>query len=256
MLECGDFEGYLSVNEVRRCVGVVFSWIFCIFVVMITMSNIRKSYGSLEVLRDLSLEVPDGRVTCIVGPSGSGKSTLLHILGTLDRPDAGVVSYDGVCPYEYGDNKLSRFRGEHIGFVFQNHRLLPEFSIQENVAIPAMILGVKRKESMERARVLLSELGLGDRLNHRPSELSGGECQRASVARALVNNPKVVLADEPSGSLDSENRASLHRLFFDLRDKYGTTFVIVTHDEHLASMSDRTIHLADGRVTACIDNSL
>jgi lipoprotein-releasing system ATP-binding protein len=140
--------------------------------------------------------------------------------------------------------------------VFQNHRLLPEFSIQENVAIPAMILGVKRKESMERARVLLSELGLGDRLNHRPSELSGGECQRASVARALVNNPKVVLADEPSGSLDSENRASLHRLFFDLRDKYGTTFVIVTHDEHLASMSDRTIHLADGRVTACIDNSL
>ena len=223
---------------------------------MISMTDIRKSYGSLEVLKGVSLTVSDGRVTTIVGPSGAGKTTLLQILGTLDRPDSGDVAYDEVRPFGLGDKKLSRFRGEHIGFVFQSHRLLPEFSIEENVAMPALIAGTDRRAATERARALLTDLGLGARLTHRPNELSGGECQRAAVARALVNNPRVVLADEPSGSLDSANRAALHKLFFDLRDKYGTTFVIVTHDERLAAMSDITIHLADGRVTSVTDNTV
>ena len=217
---------------------------------MIELRDIHKSYGSLEVLRGVSLDVVPGRVTSIVGPSGAGKTTLLQVLGTLERADAGRVVYDGTDVTTLSDRRLSAFRNRNIGFVFQMHRLLPEFTLCENVAMPAMIGGASRREAMERARTLLGQLGLGARLDHRPSELSGGEAQRGAVARALINSPAVVLADEPSGSLDSRNRADLHRLFFDLRDSMGTTFVIVTHDESLAADSDNVIHLADGMVTA------
>jgi lipoprotein-releasing system ATP-binding protein len=215
---------------------------------MIVISDIRKSYGSLNVLRGVSLSIESGRVTSIVGKSGAGKTTLLQILGTLDRADSGSVSYDSVDVSTLSDNALSRFRCQNIGFVFQNHRLLPEFTIQENVAMPAMINGVKRREAMDHARQLLDDLGLGSRITHRPAELSGGECQRAAVARALINTPRVILADEPTGSLDSANRRALQDLFFDLRDKLGMTFVIVTHDESLADRSDVIVHLSDGRV--------
>lgn len=216
---------------------------------MLTARNINKRFGSLEVLREISLDIPSGKITAIVGPSGAGKSTLLQILGTLLKPEkGGSVLYDSQDVESLGDGALSRFRNANIGFVFQAHRLLPEFTIEENVAMPALIAGCARREAMERARALLTKLGLAERLSHRPSELSGGECQRAAVARALVNNPKVVFADEPTGSLDSHNRDELKNLFFELRDSMGATFVIVTHDETLAAGADRTIHMADGKI--------
>lgn len=213
---------------------------------MIELHDIRRSFDRLEVLKGVSLTVADGEITTIVGPSGAGKSTLLHIMGTLDRPDSGKVLYDGTDVSSLRGNALARFRNSSIGFVFQFHQLLPEFTLEENVAMPALISGVPRSKALERARELAAMMGLSDRLTHHPSQLSGGERQRAAVARALVNSPRVVLADEPSGSLDSRNRRELHDLFFDLRDRLGQTFVIVTHDEALASRSDRTVHMVDG----------
>lgn len=221
---------------------------------MIKATDIVKSFGSLEVLKGVSLEVKSRAVTTIVGPSGAGKSTLLQIIGTLSAPDKGKVYYDGEDVFAMKDTRLSRFRNESIGFVFQFHRLLPEFTLEENVALPALIAGASRSDAFERARVLIRHLGLESRAGHRPAELSGGECQRAAVARALVNRPAVVLADEPSGSLDSKNRSELHRLFFDLRDELGATFVIVTHDENLAADSDHIVSLVDGRINKVTDN--
>ncbi|MGM9871445.1 MAG: ABC transporter ATP-binding protein [Muribaculaceae bacterium] len=220
---------------------------------MIELSDIHKSYGPVEVLRGVSLQVHPGEVMTIVGPSGAGKSTLLQIMGTLETPDRGDIVYTlpGSGPtrvLSLGDKELSRFRNRSIGFVFQMHRLLPEFTLAENVAMPALIGGASQAEATARAVELLDYIGLGDRKNHRPSEVSGGEAQRAAVARALVNRPPIVFADEPSGSLDSANRRRLHGLFFDLRRDFGTAFVIVTHDESLAADSDRTIHLRDGRI--------
>lgn len=216
---------------------------------MITVSNISKSFGDVEVLRDVSADIYEGKVTTIVGPSGAGKTTLLQVIGTLLTPDSGRVLFDGNDVFTLSDKRLSDFRNRHIGFVFQFHQLLPEFTLRENVALPALIAGDSRRKAFDKADALIGRLGLGLRANHRPGELSGGECQRAAVARALVNNPAAVLADEPSGSLDSQNRRELHRLFFELRDELGATFIIVTHDENLAADSDRIIHMADGRIT-------
>ncbi len=213
---------------------------------MIDVQGITKSFGKLQVLKGIDLHIDKGEVVSIVGPSGAGKTTLLQIIGTLDKPDSGTVSVDGVDVSELSEKKLADFRNQHIGFVFQFHQLLPEFTALENIMIPAFIAGKGRKEARERAEDLLSFMGLSDRASHKPNELSGGEKQRVAVARALVNNPAVVLADEPSGSLDSKNKAELHQLFFDLRDKFGQTFVIVTHDESLAKLTDRTIHMKDG----------
>ena len=210
--------------------------------------QIVKRYGELEVLKGIDLDIVPSAVTSIVGPSGAGKTTLLQIIGTLMTPDGGTVSYDGNNVLTLSDRRQSAFRNREIGFVFQFHRLLPEFSLRENVAMPALIGGVSRQAAFERADRLIGRLGLAGRSSHRPTELSGGECQRAAVARALVNNPSVVLADEPTGSLDSGNRAELHRLFFELRDEMGATFVIVTHDENLAADSDRIVHMEDGRI--------
>ncbi len=216
---------------------------------MLSVSNIYKRFGALEVLKGINLDIEQGKVTTIVGPSGAGKTTLLQIIGTLSAPEnGGKVLYDGVDVTAMNDRKLSAFRNHNIGFVFQFHQLLPEFSLAENVAMPALIGGTNHKSALEQAAKLLDRLGLADRATHRPSELSGGECQRAAVARALINNPRVVFADEPSGSLDSANRASLHRLFFNLRDELGATFVIVTHDEGLAADSDTIVRMADGRI--------
>lgn len=215
---------------------------------MIELRDIRKSYSGLEVLKGISLDISPGRVVSIVGPSGAGKTTLLQIMGTLDRPDSGAIRYDGTDVLSMSDSSLSAFRNRNIGFVFQFHRLLPEFSLLENVALPALIGGAGRSEAFERARKLISYMGLTARADHRPSQLSGGECQRTAVARALVNSPSVVLADEPSGSLDSQNRIELHRLFFDLRRDMGVTFVIVTHDESLAADCDIVVHMRDGRI--------
>lgn len=217
---------------------------------MISLRGIRKSYGNLTVLDGIDLDIRPAEIVSIVGPSGAGKTTLLQILGTLDRPDSGTVSYDGQMVLDLPDNRLARFRNRNIGFVFQFHQLLPEFTTLENAALPALIGGESRAEAFARAEGLLRDLGLGERLGHRPAQLSGGERQRAAVARALVNKPSVILADEPSGSLDSRNRRELHDLFIDLRAKTGTTFVIVTHDESLADRSDRIVHMADGRVTS------
>ncbi len=217
---------------------------------MIEARNISKRYGALEVLKGIDLRVDAHRVTSIVGPSGAGKTTLLQIVGTLAKADSGRVLYDGKDVSTMGDGALSRFRNAHIGFVFQSHRLLPEFSLVENVALPALIAGKGRAEAMAEARRLLGDLGLGGRCDHRPAQLSGGECQRGAVARALINKPEIVLADEPSGSLDLHNRSELHRLFFDLRDRLGATFLIVTHDEHLAADSDVVIAMADGRINS------
>jgi len=217
---------------------------------MIQASDIHKSFGPVEVLKGVDLSIAAGEVVALVGASGAGKTTLLQILGTLSRPDSGTVRYEGTDVFALGDRELSRFRNSHIGFVFQLHRLLPEFTLAENVALPALIAGRTRTASMARAMELLDYLGLAERASHRPAELSGGEAQRGAVARALVNNPSVVLADEPSGSLDSRNRAELHRLFFDLRRDMGATFLIVTHDEALAAECDRTVRMADGAVEA------
>ena len=215
---------------------------------MIEARNIVKQYGDLEVLRGVNLDIAQGEIVSIVGPSGAGKTTLLQIIGTLDKPQQGEVRYEGKDVLVLKDKELAHFRNRNIGFVFQFHQLLPEFTMVENVAIPALIGGCNRNESMERARQLLERMHLGDRLSHKPSQLSGGECQRVAVARALINNPKVILADEPSGSLDSQNKQELHRLFFELRDELGQTFIIVTHDEGLATQADRTLHMRDGLI--------
>ena len=215
---------------------------------MIEVRNIKKSYGKLNVLKGIDLTIPQKKVVSIVGASGAGKSTLLHILGTLDYPDEGEVWYDQENVSRYSPNKLANFRNHHIGFVFQFHHLLPEFTALENVCIPAWIKGDSRIEGEKKALHLLEIMGLKERISHKPSELSGGEQQRVAVARALVNSPKIVLADEPSGNLDTHTKTELHKLFFSLRDELGQTFVIVTHDTELAEMSDLKILLSDGRI--------
>ena len=221
---------------------------------MIEIRNITKDYDSLQVLKGIDLDIVPGEVVSIVGPSGAGKTTLLQIIGSLDRPNSGSVKYDNTSIFSLKDTQLARFRNENIGFVFQFHQLLPEFSLLENVAMPALIGGANRNDAFNRARKLIEYLGLKDRESHRPAQLSGGERQRAAVARALINNPKVVLADEPSGSLDTKNRQELHKLFFDLRRDMNQTFVIVTHDESLAADCDRIIKMRDGQITEIISN--
>ena len=222
----------------------------CVYTIrlMIEVKEIEKSYGSLQVLKKVSLSIENSKVVTIVGPSGAGKSTLLHIIGTLDKPDRGEVVIDGVNLNSLSDDKLAEFRNRHIGFVYQFHHLLPEFTALENVAMPALIAGKSRKEAFKRAQELLDFLKLADRVGHKPAQLSGGEQQRVSVARALMNNPELILADEPSGNLDTENARKLHDLFFVLRDTFKQTFVIVTHNEELAQLSDRKIVLQDGVV--------
>ena len=215
---------------------------------MIHLEGITKSFGSLQVLKGIDLEITQGEVVSIVGPSGAGKTTLLQIMGTLDSPDAGMINIDGTNVSRMKEKELSAFRNKHIGFVFQFHQLLPEFTALENVMIPAFIAGVPTKEASMRAMEILDFMGLKERASHKPNELSGGEKQRVAVARALINQPAVILADEPSGSLDSHNKEELHQLFFDLRNRYGQTFVIVTHDEALAKITDRTIHMVDGNI--------
>ena len=213
---------------------------------MITINNITKSFGSLQVLKGIDLHIDRGEVVSIVGPSGAGKTTLLQIIGTLDKPDTGTVRVDGIDTTTLSQKAMADFRNRHLGFVFQFHQLLPEFTAIENIMIPAYIAGTSQKAAKQRANELLQFMGLTDRANHKPSELSGGEKQRVAVARALVNSPAVILADEPSGSLDTKNKEELHQLFFDLRNQFGQTFVIVTHDETLATITDRTIHMRDG----------
>lgn len=217
---------------------------------MIDIKGITKSFGNLQVLKGIDLHINKGEIVSIVGPSGAGKTTLLQIIGTLDKPDSGEITIDGIDVGQLSTKKLSDFRNGHIGFVFQFHQLLPEFTALENIMIPAFIAGSNRSDAKKRAEQLLDFMGLSNRGGHKPAELSGGEKQRVAVARALINNPAVILADEPSGSLDSKNKAELHQLFFDLRDKLGQTFVIVTHDENLATLTDRTIHLKDGQIVA------
>lgn len=213
---------------------------------MIDIKGITKSFGALQVLKGIDLHIGRGEMVSIVGPSGAGKTTLLQIMGTLDRPDSGRVVIDGIDVCGLGANKMAAFRNRHIGFVFQFHQLLPEFTAKENIMIPAYIAGTSKKDAALRAEELLEFMGLADRARHKPNELSGGEKQRVAVARALVNSPAVILADEPSGSLDTRNRAELYQLFFDLRDKFGQTFAIVTHDEQLAAITDRTVKMRDG----------
>jgi lipoprotein-releasing system ATP-binding protein len=215
---------------------------------MIQLKNIKKSYGELNVLNDINLEINDGKVTVIVGPSGAGKSTLLHIIGTLDRADEGEVWFSEIGINNLNEKQLADFRNKHIGFVFQFHHLLPEFTAIENVAMPALIAGKSKKEAETKALELLEILGVATRKDHKPSELSGGEQQRVAVARALINNPVVVLADEPSGNLDTENAKELHQLFFSLRDKLNQTFIIVTHNQELADMSDFKISMKNGKI--------
>ena len=215
---------------------------------MIKLEGITKSFGSLQVLKGIDLEINKGEIVSIVGPSGAGKTTLLQIMGTLDEPDAGTVQIDGTVVSRMKEKELSAFRNKNIGFVFQFHQLLPEFTALENVMIPALSAGVSSKEANDRAMKILDFMGLVDRASHKPNELSGGEKQRVAVARALINDPAVILADEPSGSLDTHNKEDLHQLFFDLRDRLGQTFVIVTHDEGLAKITDRTVHMVDGMI--------
>ena len=215
---------------------------------MIEVKNIIKRYGNLEVLKGVSVTIGDGEIVSIVGPSGAGKTTLLQIIGTLDKPDSGSVLFDGIDVLALKDKELARFRNRNIGFVFQFHQLLPEFTTLENVAMPALIGGEKRSEAFARAKELLSYMNLSDRFEHKPAQLSGGERQRVAVARALINKPAVILADEPSGSLDTQNKQELHKLFFTLRDEMKQTFVIVTHDESLAGDTDRVLHMRDGLI--------
>ena len=215
---------------------------------MIQARNIHKSFGDLEVLKGVDLTVRKGEIVSIVGPSGAGKTTLLQILGTLDKPNEGEVLVDCIDFSKLGEKKLAAFRNKHIGFIFQFHQLLPEFTALENVMIPALIAGMNTKKATAKAKELLSYLQLSERNEHKPSELSGGEKQRVAVARALMNDPALILADEPSGSLDSKNRDELHKLLFDLRDKFGLTIVIVTHDKELAALSDRVIEMKDGKI--------
>ena len=215
---------------------------------MIELHGIKKSFGTLEVLKGIDLTIQKEEVVSIVGPSGAGKTTLLQVMGTLYKPDAGSLTIAGTDVLSLGRTQLSKFRGEHLGFVFQFHQLLPEFTALENVMIPGFIARHSEREVKARAEELLRFMGLSDRAQHKPAELSGGEKQRVAVARALMNQPDVVLADEPSGSLDTHNKQELHQLFFDLRDQFGQTFVIVTHDEELAQITDRTIHIVDGVV--------
>ncbi|WP_300697331.1 ABC transporter ATP-binding protein [uncultured Bacteroides sp.] len=223
---------------------------------MIQLEGITKSFGTLQVLRGIDLNIGKGEVVSIVGPSGAGKTTLLQIMGTLDVPDNGTVTIAGTSVSRMKEKELSAFRNKHIGFVFQFHQLLPEFTALENVMIPAFIAGVGQREATVSAMELLKFMGLADRAGHKPNELSGGEKQRVAVARALINHPAVVLADEPSGSLDTHNKEELHQLFFDLRNRFGQTFVIVTHDEGLAQLTDRTVHIVDGEIVGqlTIDN--
>ncbi|TWV13179.1 ABC transporter ATP-binding protein [Bacteroidaceae bacterium HV4-6-C5C] len=215
---------------------------------MIQLEGITKSFGNLQVLKGIDLGIEKGEIVSIVGPSGAGKTTLLQIMGTLDAADSGSVMINGIVVNKMKEKELSAFRNKHIGFVFQFHQLLPEFTALENVMIPAFIAGLGQREANAAARDLLDFMGLSDRGSHKPNELSGGEKQRVAVARALINHPSVVLADEPSGSLDSRNKEELHQLFFELRERFGQTFVIVTHDEGLAGTTDRTIHIVDGKI--------
>lgn len=215
---------------------------------MIQLAGITKSFGNLQVLKGIDLGIEKGEIVSIVGPSGAGKTTLLQIMGTLDAADSGSVMINGIVVNKMKEKELSAFRNKHIGFVFQFHQLLPEFTALENVMIPAFIAGLGQREANAAARDLLDFMGLSDRGSHKPNELSGGEKQRVAVARALINHPSVVLADEPSGSLDSRNKEELHQLFFELRERFGQTFVIVTHDEGLAGTTDRTIHIVDGKI--------
>ncbi|VBB47278.1 Lipoprotein-releasing system ATP-binding protein LolD [uncultured Paludibacter sp.] len=216
---------------------------------MITAKNIHKSFGDLEVLKGVDIDIKKGEIVSIIGPSGAGKTTLLQILGTLDKPNGGDIKIDNIDVRKMGANEVSKFRNQHIGFIFQFHQLLPEFTALENVTIPALIAGTDAKKANNRAEELLAYLQLSDRLSHKPSELSGGEKQRVAVARALINNPSLILADEPSGSLDTQNKMELHKLLFDLRDKFGLTILIVTHDKELAQLSDRVIEMKDGKIS-------
>lgn len=215
---------------------------------MLSAKDLTKKYGSLTVVNNVSVEVGKSEIVSIVGPSGAGKSTLLHLLGGLDKPDSGSVLIDNTDMLKLPPKKQAQFRNTHIGFVFQFHHLLPEFSAVENVCIPLWIKGLGKKEAADQAREILNIVGLGHRLENKPSELSGGEQQRVAIARALVNKPSVVMADEPTGNLDSENAHLIHQLFLDLRDKLGQTFVMITHNDALARMTDRTLHMQDGRI--------
>ena len=223
---------------------------------MIEIENINKRYGSVQVLRDVCVDIHQGEVVSIVGPSGAGKTTLLQIIGTLDRPDSGSIIFNGTDVLKLKGRELAHFRNRNIGFVFQFHQLLPEFTALENVAMPALLGGTKQSEAYKRAGELLQYMGLSERINHKPAQLSGGESQRVAVARALINNPSVILADEPSGSLDSQNKRELHDLFFRLRSEMNQTFVIVTHDEQLAQQADRVLHMRDGAIENFTKNSV
>ena len=216
---------------------------------MIELNNINKSFGNLQVLKDINLQIGKGEIVRIVGPSGAGKTTLLQIMGTLDKPDSGSVKYNGIDITSYKEKELSEFRNKHIGFVFQFHQLLPEFTAEENIMIPALIAGANDIDARARAIELMEMLDIADRATHKPSEMSGGEKQRIAVARALINRPDVILADEPSGSLDSKNRDELYKLFFNLRESLNQTFVIITHDESLSKITDRSIKIVDGVIT-------